>query len=571
MHQAGIRDWFVAGTVLLCAVGFLFHGLPVIAQQTKPVTSIESETAALLKEANEQFSKGAFDEAIVRYNQILKSGTDRAEAYTGIVRCYLRQEKLRDADEILAKGLQAKPTDPGLKVVQAELLFREGNIPDAERILVPVINAGGAPARAYLGLARISSASGLYAREHRLLVRAHELDPSDPDIQKEWMGTLSRSDRAKAIESYLVGTHGDDADTLHGLREYLEVLKAQQSVLGSCRLVTDVTATETELLPLMRDPTHVRGLGLPVVINGQKSKLMLDTGAGGITINRKLAARAEVKRLSSITIGGVGDKGDTKGYAAYADSIRIGNLEFRNCLVEVVDRASVLDDDGLIGADVFRQFLIELDLPKRKLRLSQLPTRPGEPPAKPSLATDDGEPDSSSDPNVAGNGAQGASPAPATKYFDRSIGPEMKGYSGVLRFGHMLLMPTKINGTTGKLFLIDTGAFNNTIATEAAREITKVQGTNEMIVKGLSGEVNKVYETGTVVLEFGGLRQKNIDMVSFDLSNLSRSVGTEVSGMLGFPLLNALTLKINYRDALVKFEYVPVPENHYRGMDGTRH
>jgi Aspartyl protease len=146
----------------------------------------------------------------------------------------------------------------------------------------------------------------------------------------------------------------------------------------------------------------------------------------------------------------------------------------------------------------------------------------------------------------------------------------MKGYSGVLRFGHMLLVPTKINEVTGKLFLIDSGAFNNTITPDAARDVTKVHGNSDMIVKGLSGAVNKVYETGEVVLEFGGLRQRNIDMVSFDLSNFSRSTGTEVSGILGFPLLNVLHLKINYRDALVKFEYVPQAEMHYRRLDGTQ-
>jgi hypothetical protein len=72
------------------------------------------------------------------------------------------------------------------------------------------------------------------------------------------------------------------------------------------------------------------------------------------------------------------------------------------------------------------------------------------------------------------------------------------------------------------------------------------------------------------VLQFGGLRQKNLDMVAFDLSHISRSAGTEVSGLLGFPVLNAMSLKINYRDALVKFEYVPQAEMHYRRLDGTQ-
>jgi len=472
----------------------------------------------------------------------------------------LRQDKVRDAAETLEKGLHAKPSDSGLKVAQGELLFRQGKISEAEKIFVEMINSGPAPARAFLGLAQVSSAVAMYAREHRLILRAHELDPSDQDIQKEWMSTLSRADRIKSLESYLSQPTSDDADTRRNLSEYLEVLRARQATpRGACRLVSDVTATETELLPLLRDASHLRGFGLPVTINGQKSKLLLDTGAGGITVNRKLAARAGVQRLADVRIGGVGDKGDAKGYAAHAGSIRIGSLEFRNCPVDVIDKRSVTDEEGLIGADVFQRFLIEIDFPGRKLRLSQLPERPGEPQVKPSLATDEDDSGSESDPNPAGGTGNGRNPAPVPKHFDRYIGPEMSSYARVFRFSHMLLVPTKINNAPGKLFLIDSGAWNNMITPDAAREVTKVHGDSDTIIKGLSGSVKKVYETGTVVLEFGSLRQTNEDMVAFDLSNISRDVGTEVSGTLGFAMLNLLKLKLDYRDALVKFEYVPNP------------
>jgi tetratricopeptide (TPR) repeat protein len=562
MHQAGIRR-------LLLWVAFFASALPVASQETKPGASTQNastrnESAAPFKEAEDYFRRGAFDQAIAKYGEVLKSGTQSAEAYTGIVRCYLRQNKVRDAAETLMKGLQAKPSDPGLKVAQGELLFRRGKIGEAEKIFVQLINGGEAPARAYLGLAHVSSALAMYAREHRLILRAHELDPGDPDIQKEWMSTLSRSDRIKSLESYLAQPTGDDADTRRNLSEYLEMLKARQAApRDACRLVSDVTATETELLQLLSDPFHLRGMGLPVTINGQKSKLLLDTGAGGITINRKLAARAGVQRLASIRIGGIGDKGEAQGYAAYADSIRIGNLEFRNCPVEVFDRRSVVEEEGLIGADVFDQFLIEIDFPNYKLKLSQLPARPGETRAKPSLAADEDEPGAESDPKPAASAASGANPAPAPRYFDRYISPEMNSYARVLRFSHMLLVPTKINDVPDKLFLIDSGAWNNMITPEAAREVTKVRGDSDMIVRGLSGAVEKVYETGTVVLEFGGLRQKNEDMTAFDLSHISRDVGTEVSGTLGFAMLNLLKIKLDYRDALVRFEYVPDPRRRY--------
>jgi tetratricopeptide (TPR) repeat protein len=182
MRQAGIRRFL--------SVAFFASALPVASQKTKPSANAQSastqnEPAAAFKEAGDDFRKGSFDQAIAKYNEALKSDTQSAEAYTGIVRCYLRQDKVRDAAETLEKGLHAKPSDSGLKVAQGELLFRQAKISEAEKIFVEMINSGHAPARAFLGLAQVSSAVAMYAREHRLILRAHELDPSDQDIQKD--------------------------------------------------------------------------------------------------------------------------------------------------------------------------------------------------------------------------------------------------------------------------------------------------------------------------------------------------------------------------------------------------
>ena len=157
---------------------------------------------------------------------------------------------------------------------------------------------------------------------------------------------------------------------------------------------------------------------------------------------------------------------------------------------------------------------VEPAVPGRKLRLGQLPERPGEPQVKPSLATDEDDSGSESDPNPAGGKGNGRNPAQVPKHFDRYIAPEMSSCARVFRFSHMLLVPTKINNAPGKLFLIDSGAWNNMITPDAAREVTEVHGDSDTIIKGLSGSVKKVYETSTVVLEFGSLRQENEDMVS---------------------------------------------------------
>jgi hypothetical protein len=61
-------------------------------------------------------------------------------------------------------------------------------------------------------------------------------------------------------------------------------------------------------------------------------------------------------------------------------------------------------------------------------------------------------------------------------------------------------------------------------------------------------------------LTFAGLGQTNLDILSFDEKNISDSVGTEISGTLGFRLLMLLDMRIDYRDRLVAFTFEP-PKN----------
>jgi len=117
------------------------------------------------------------------------------------------------------------------------------------------------------------------------------------------------------------------------------------------------------------------------------------------------------------------------------------------------------------------------------------------------------------------------------------------------------MVPTMIGNVPSKLFLLDTGSLTNFISPAAAREVTKVHGDYDTIVEGISGRVDKVYSANKAVLTFGHLRQENQDITAIDTKPISDSVGTEVSGFLGFVLLRMLDIKIDYRDALVDFQY----------------
>jgi hypothetical protein len=107
------------------------------------------------------------------------------------------------------------------------------------------------------------------------------------------------------------------------------------------------------------------------------------------------------------------------------------------------------------------------------------------------------------------------------------------------------------------LFLIDTGSFSNVLSTRAAREVTQIRSDPNMQIRGMSGNVSQVYRADKATLQFGRYEQQNQDLVTIDLSSVTRQTGAEVSGILGFNMLRILQVKIDYRDGLVDFLYDP--------------
>jgi len=127
----------------------------------------------------------------------------------------------------------------------------------------------------------------------------------------------------------------------------------------------------------------------------------------------------------------------------------------------------------------------------------------------------------------------------------------------------MILIPTWVNDSPGVLFGLDTGGFANILSLREGRQLGKLNSEDRLHVRGLNGEVNKVYST-KATLRFAGLQQPSMDVVTFDLTPQSRRLGTEVSGLFGFAMLRILEIKLDYRDGLVDFAYDPKRVSAYR-------
>ena len=510
------------------------------------------------------YRSGKYAEAAAKFQALVKADPKMVLAQAGLVHSLLREQKIDDAQAAAIRALTLQPNSGPLVTTMGDVQFRLGEMPEAERSYLKAQSLTPNDPAPYIGVARVYRAYSLYRRAFDQLNRAHQIAPDNPDMQRMWLGMLPPSERIAAIETYLASGRAEDPEEVAALRRDLDLLNALvNKPAHPCRLVSKVQETNTKLLVLPSGQSHLGASGLEVKLNGHGSRLALDTGTSGILVRSDAAAKAGLTRIGELSIGGLGDTGQQRGYVAVAGKIRVGDLEFDDCVVRVVDSAGPGDNDGLIGTDVFGAYLIDIDIPGQKLRLSPLPKRPEEA-AAPTALNSTGETHGAPEDNVENGGEpvprSQAKPATATNPHlpkDAYVAPEMARWTKVFRFRHILLIPTFVDGAGPMLFMIDTGSFNNILSTRAGREVTKVRADSRTTVRGLSGNVANVFRADKATLRFGHYEQENQNIMTLDLSSVSKSAGTEVSGILGFEMLRILQVKIDYRDGLVDFLYDP--------------
>ena len=531
----------------------------VLGDRSGLAESCKIISAYIPSEADKAFLKSDYDRAVSLYQTQLAQKPGDPALIASLAQVFLRQQKVKEADDIVQKALTQNPQSAILLTSLGEIQYREGTPWLAGASAKAAEKADICYPAGHLLSAKVLRLNSYYGTAAKEIAMAHTLDPHNPMVRRSWFDTLPIKERIAELESYLATGGGEDAEATKSTQFLLDYLKQQVAQPhNACRLVSN---TETATIPfaaLMRDGTHIRAFGLEVKFNDHNARLQIDTGASGLVISRSVADHAGLKQFSQMEVGGVGSQGRKSAYTAFADDIKIGSLEFRDCRVEVIDQRNVVDVDGLIGMDVFSRFLITLDYPMRQLLLAPLPSRPDDTgPSKPTLKTNsDADDDDSTDTADAAKAAAANKPAPSGPR-DRYIAPEMKDWTPVYRIAHTLLLPASLNKTEQKMFILDTGSFSTTISPDVAREVTKVHANDSVKVRGLSGNVDKVYTADSITFQFANLSQRVEDVVAFDTSSLSKNLNMEVSGLIGYTALAHLTINIDYRDGLMKFTYDP--------------
>jgi hypothetical protein len=170
----------------------------------------------------------------------------------------------------------------------------------------------------------------------------------------------------------------------------------------------------------------------------------------------------------------------------------------------------------------------------RKLQLAPLPARPSDAQAsKPRLR---------SDVTVSeGVGSLQAS--------DRYLAPDFKDYTQIYRVGRSLILPSALNGEKVKLFILDVSVGETTVSPAAAKEVSKVHE------KDLAGR--KLLVADEITFNFAHFSQKLNGVVASDTAGPTLATGMEISGYIGANTYQQLIMHLDYRDGLVKFDYIP--------------
>lgn len=122
----------------------------------------------------------------------------------------------------------------------------------------------------------------------------------------------------------------------------------------------------------------IRGLiFIPVEIEGKSYRFILDTG-GVLAISTAIQEQSSFEQVAEVNVVGINRLSKSVPYVK-VPSVRLGNLEFSNYNAIVSDYSkypfTCLAADGIIGRDFLKGLILELNLPEKKIKLSDSPLK----------------------------------------------------------------------------------------------------------------------------------------------------------------------------------------------------
>jgi tetratricopeptide (TPR) repeat protein len=516
-----------ASSLLLClAVAPLTANAQAPAKQHCSV-----EPARALTDADNAYIAGNASAAEALWTAQLTSSPSLV-SYAGVIRSQLQQNKLDEGLTTSKAVIAAFPNSSEAYTLAGDVLIRVGHIPEASIAFSKALSLDQCSARAHLGWGRVNGMLSHHDIEAHELAAAHALSPNDPEITVAWLEARPILDRAAPLTTLLAAHPNLPPDTIARLTTELAILDQHKF----CTPTETSSNAKLLLQPIAFEARYTRGWAFKMNINGNGLGLVeLDSSVSGIILNPKDAAKAGVHPL--------GPTSATEAYTAVADRIRIGDLEYRDCPVRVAPANQLADANSLIGTDFFRANLIHIDYVAQTVTLTPLPSplTPGNPVDKSAAAQE---------------------------------------WTPVYVSGSTLLVPTLIDKQGPFLFVLDTGSWSSILSPSIVSHLTMSTSDSTIDRIGYAGDFVKIkpheggintdradiYGPDAKLLKvtrpvklpyfrFAKSELADTSIASFSLTPISHNAGVEISGFLGFRVLQQFSIDLNYRDGLARIVF----------------
>lgn len=490
-------------------VGLLFAVAAFTAARVDGQSTCRAVPPHELSSAEKAYSDGYYAQAEQLYEQALEQRPQDAALAARVVEALLHQDKVSEAALRASAAIVANPRSAALLTAEAEVQLRQGEPWLAAKTLDQAEEADPCYARVHLIRSRIDHIDSMFASERAELQKAYEIDVTDPGILMAWSHLMPAAQEVEGTAQALAKQDNIDEETRAkaeaAIHRLMPLLKEDSQ---TCKVLPTVPSATIPLEATKNDGKHIDGYRVEVIFPKGTAKLIVDTAASGLYITKELADLNGFVRAAGAPMG-----------TAQADSVQIGPLEFHDCMVGVSDIPFPGKSDGFIGTDILDKYLVTIDGRNQKLQLDPLPPQTGILPG------------------------------------DRVRLGELAGYEPVYHRRQYLLVPVTLDNKVHKLFALDTGMRMTamSLATAHAASDTKVNFTNSLQTK--SGQPAQVYRD-SFDFQFAGqsLTEQSGTILSFEPSGIDHNTNLEVGGMLGFDMLGSMTMHLDYRDGLVKFD-----------------
>ncbi|MFQ5525455.1 MAG: aspartyl protease family protein [Thermoanaerobaculia bacterium] len=269
----------------------------------------------------------------------------------------------------IAAAYHAAPGDDELRRAYADVLFKLGNIWEANDVIAPLATDASSQTEDLRMGARTALLTGDYERAKGLLRRLRDVaEPGSEDHNAASRGLVMVAYQTNRFSDAggLALPEDDENETLQSLLTFMQRFDGEPY---GVEWTAPEKVAELEILNDIEPPG-----ALPMVeveVNGEAMKLILDTGGDRLYLDEGAAARAEIREIAERTAKYAYTKGETVTEPlGVAETVTLGDVSLTNVPVIVAQWKQIVGEDrgdGVLPTQILKQFLTTVDYDSKRI------------------------------------------------------------------------------------------------------------------------------------------------------------------------------------------------------------